>query len=301
MSDAAFWLASNRLDDSSVEAFDEAVGLRPIRSGQAMDDVTSNADSIEWMSAGGMIAGFVLHVDSKAIGELASIIGKDGVNPMWEVGEKAIEKSRCGVGIAFGMDLHVDIAGGPIDGDEGVALAPLQGGQVLEIDMNEADGRLLEDANPRLVWFGSPIETVANQTAVDSAARELGIETAAHHLDNVVEGQLQSSSQFTDECFLDRRQADCQGLGRVRSVFNGGAAAPTADRGLADAQLGRQLGGRGFAALNVSPDFRCRRGIGVQVQLHDPRRSLTYEMPRSTLIPSNQSPGTEHFRGGDRS
>jgi hypothetical protein len=50
--------------------------------------------------------------------------------------------------------------------------------------------------------------------------------------------------------------------------------------------------------LNVSPDFRCGRGIGVQRQLHDARRSLTYEMPRSTLIPSNQSPGTEHESGG---
>jgi hypothetical protein len=36
----------------------------------------------------------------------------------------------------------------------------------------------------------------------------------------------------------------------------------------------------------------------VQVQLHDARRSLIYEMPRSTPIPSKQSPGTKHA-GGD--
>jgi hypothetical protein len=36
----------------------------------------------------------------------------------------------------------------------------------------------------------------------------------------------------------------------------------------------------------------------VQVQLHDARRSLIYEIPRSTPIPSNQSTGTEH-EGGD--
>jgi hypothetical protein len=35
----------------------------------------------------------------------------------------------------------------------------------------------------------------------------------------------------------------------------------------------------------------------VQVQLHDPRRSLIYEMPRSTPIPSTQSPGTKHEGG----
>jgi hypothetical protein len=38
----------------------------------------------------------------------------------------------------------------------------------------------------------------------------------------------------------------------------------------------------------------------VQVQLHDPRRSLRYETPRSTPIPSNQSPGTKHIRGDAR-
>jgi hypothetical protein len=36
----------------------------------------------------------------------------------------------------------------------------------------------------------------------------------------------------------------------------------------------------------------------MQVQLHDPRRSLMNEMPLSTPIPSNQSPGTKHACGG---
>jgi hypothetical protein len=35
----------------------------------------------------------------------------------------------------------------------------------------------------------------------------------------------------------------------------------------------------------------------VQIQLHDARRSRIYEMPRSTPIPSNQSPGTKHESG----
>jgi hypothetical protein len=35
----------------------------------------------------------------------------------------------------------------------------------------------------------------------------------------------------------------------------------------------------------------------VQVQLHDARRSLMKAMPRSTPIPSNQSPGTKHESG----
>jgi hypothetical protein len=35
----------------------------------------------------------------------------------------------------------------------------------------------------------------------------------------------------------------------------------------------------------------------VQLQVHDARRSLIYEMPRSTPIPSNQSPDTKHAGG----
>jgi hypothetical protein len=52
--------------------------------------------------------------------------------------------------------------------------------------------------------------------------------------------------------------------------------------------------------LNIGSDLRCSRGVGVQAQLHDTRRSLTYEMPRSTPIPSNQSSGTQHVRGDER-
>ena len=98
--------------------------------------------------------------------------------------------------------------------------------------MNEADGRLLEDAHRRLVSLGSPAEIVANQTAVDGATGKFWIKTAAHHLDDIVEGQLQPSTQFTDESFFDRRQADCQGLRRVGAVLNSAAVAPSADSGL---------------------------------------------------------------------
>jgi hypothetical protein len=50
--------------------------------------------------------------------------------------------------------------------------------------------------------------------------------------------------------------------------------------------------------LDIGSGLRSRRSIGVKVQIHEARRSLTYEMPRSTPIPSNQSSGTEHA-GGD--
>src|SRR4029077_20687721 len=78
---------------------------------------------------------------------------------------------------------------------------------------------------------------------------------------------------------------------------SGAAAAPATDRGLADPQLGGQFSDRLLTSLDVGSRLRRRRGVGVQVQFHDTRHSLTKAMPRSTPIPSNQSPGTKHEAG----
>ena len=78
-----------------------------------------------------MVARFVFHIDSEAISELASVVGKNSVDRMWEVREEALEELGCRVGIAFGMDLQIDVASSPIDGDEGVTLAPLKAGRYL--------------------------------------------------------------------------------------------------------------------------------------------------------------------------
>jgi hypothetical protein len=298
MSGGALWLSTDGFDDATVEAFDQAVGLRSIGFGQAVVDVVFGADPIEGVAAGGSIARLVLHVDGEAVGELAAVVGQDGVQGVWEVGNEAAEECCGGVGIAPRLDLQIDVARGAVDGDEGVAPAPLQGGQVLEIDVNEADGRLLEDADRGLVGLRSPAQIMALETAVYRTAGELGVDTAPHHFGNVVERQLQLGSQFADQRLLERRQTGRQGLRRMRAVAHSRAFAPTADRRLADPELDRQLGDRLPAALNVSPNLRCGRGVGVQAQLHDARRSLTYEMPRSTPIPSNQSSGTKHDSGG---
>ncbi len=120
MGDAAFGLPTDGLDDATVEAFDEAVGLRAVRFGEAMVNSVLGADAIEGVAAGRPVVRLILHVDGEAIGKLAAVVGEDGVNPMREVGEEAIEKASRSVGVAAGMDLQIDIAGGPIDGDEGV-------------------------------------------------------------------------------------------------------------------------------------------------------------------------------------
>src|SRR5581483_11177082 len=138
----SFGLLANGFDDAAIEAFDQTIGLRAVGPGEAMIDLVFGADAVEGMPAGGPIAWLVLHVDGEAIGELAAVVGEDGVNAVREVGEEALEEAFRGVGIAPWMDFQVDVARGAVDGDEGVALASFQCRQVFEIDVNEADRSL---------------------------------------------------------------------------------------------------------------------------------------------------------------
>jgi hypothetical protein len=152
--DAALGLAADGIGDTTIKALDQAVGLRPIRSGQAVMDTALCAETIERVAAGGPIPRLVFHIDGEAVGELAAIVGKDGMNGMREVSEEALKESCRGFGITPGMDLQIDVARGAVDGDEGIAFTPLQRRQMLEIDMNEPDGCLLKDADGRPVRLG---------------------------------------------------------------------------------------------------------------------------------------------------
>jgi hypothetical protein len=299
MSDSALGLSADRLDDATVEAFDHTVGLRSVGSGEAVVDFVGGTEAIKGVLAGRLVAWLVLHVDSKAVGELTAIVGQDGMNAMGEVSQETPEEIGGCLAVAVGMDLQVDVAGGAIDRDESVAFALLQSGQVLEIDMDEANRGLLEDTHCRLGRLGPLAQPVALQTTVGGAAGDFAINAAPHHLNDIVEWQLQAGSQFADQCLFQRRQFGRQLLRRVRAVNDRSAATPPADRRLADAELSGQLGDRPLAALNEGPDLRRGGGVGVQAQLHDARRSLRYEMPLSTPIPFNQSSGTKHLRGDD--
>ena len=94
MSGSALWLSTDGFDDATVEAFDQAVGLRPIGFGQAVVDVVFGADAIEGMAAGGSIARLVLHVDGKAVCELAAVVGQDGMQAMREVSDEAPARTQ---------------------------------------------------------------------------------------------------------------------------------------------------------------------------------------------------------------
>jgi hypothetical protein len=191
------------------------------------------------VAAGWLVFRLVLHIDREAVSELGAVVGEDGVNGMREVSKEALQEPGRGVGIPLGMDFQINVTRGAVDGDEGVAFVSLQRRQVLKINMDESDGGLLEDAYRRLGRLGAMAQAMALEAAMDSAARELGINTTSHHLDDVVERQLQLCSQFTDQCFFHWREAGLQGLRRVRMVAHRGAATPSADRGLANAEFGR--------------------------------------------------------------
>jgi hypothetical protein len=112
----------------------------------------------------------VLHVDGETVGELGAVVGQDGVNAMWEVGQEAAEEAGRRLGIAPPMDLDIDIAGGAVDRDEDIAFAPLQGRQMFQIDVDEADSGLLKDADAGPVRLVVAADPMAMEAAMDGAA-----------------------------------------------------------------------------------------------------------------------------------
>jgi hypothetical protein len=295
---AALGFPADGLSNAAVEAFDETVGLRPIRSGQAVIDVVVGADEIEWVIAGRPTGRLVLHIDGEAVGELCTVVGQDGMNAMWEVSQESREEAGRSLGVAPSMDFDINVAGGAVDRDEDIAFAPLQGRQMLQIEVNEADSRLLKDTDTGPVRLLALADPMTLEAAVDGAAGQLRVDATSHHLDDIVQRQLQRCSQLADQRLFHGRQARRQPVRPVRAVVNRGSAVPATDRGLADAEFCRQLRYRLLATLDVGSDFGGSCGIGVQVQFHDARRSLRYEMPWSTPIPSTQSPGTKHESRG---
>nr|WP_244558686.1 hypothetical protein [Bradyrhizobium brasilense] len=296
---APFVFAANGFGDAPVETFDESVGLRMVGLGQAMLDGALSAELIKGVVAGRLPGRLVLLVDGEAVGELGTVVGEDSVNLVRKISQEALKETGRGRSVPPGMDLDKDVAGGSVDGDKGIAGAALQCRQILHVDMDEADTGILEDAGFGLVRLGKPADAIALQAAVDRTTGQLGVDASPHHLDDVVQRQLERCPQLTHCPFLKGGQAGREVLRPMRAILDRAATAPAIDCGLADPQLGRQLGDRLPAALDVGTRLRRRRGVRVQAQFHDTRRSLTKATPRSTPIPSNQSAGTKHLRRDD--
>jgi hypothetical protein len=112
------------------------------------------------------------------------------------------------------LDGEVDGAGAPVDGDVEVALAPfaiggLQLGQVLDVDMDEAEVIVLELA---LTRFGlvrgrrwPPAQSLGTEDPPDAVAVEVRQEVADHE-GEVVEGEVGRLAQSANHGTLDLKR-----------------------------------------------------------------------------------------------
>jgi hypothetical protein len=141
---AALWpgsaCKSEALVETPVESLGHAVGLRPVRSGQLMSDLVSGAEKIDRVLAGRLTFRLALFVVGEAIGPFAAIVGEDGVHLARKMLKKALEEGSGRLGCVIGKGLDIDITCGPIDGDEGIGRLAVELGQILHIEVDEAEG-----------------------------------------------------------------------------------------------------------------------------------------------------------------
>src|SRR6516162_8024061 len=178
------------LAEAAVEALDHAVGLRSEGPGEAVSDRALGAELVKGMGARGFVVGLGFLVDGAAVGKFGAVVGQDGVDRKREAVEEAREKTRGGGGAAIGEDFEIDKASSAIDRDIGVAAPAAERRQVFDIDVDKAGRRVGSESGGRcLVGGEAGGEIVPHQAAVDSAARQLRVDAAAHRFDDVVERQ----------------------------------------------------------------------------------------------------------------
>ena len=139
-------MLSDGVGDPPVEALNLAIGLGTEWTGKLVSDAVCLADPVEGMTSGATGSLSPPRV-TEAVGELGSIVGEHGVNRVSEGGEKPFEAGGNGVRRPVVDDLDMDEAGGPFDGNEDVGRPSVDAGQVLEIDMDETERRIVEGSD----------------------------------------------------------------------------------------------------------------------------------------------------------
>lgn len=205
-------------------------------------DMAGSAGTVEGMAAGGLVVGLVLHVDGEAVGELGAVVGKHGVHRLREAAQEALKEGGRGGGIAARMDLEEDEPSGSVDGDEGVALLAIEAGQMLDVDMDEAD-RLGIEATDRagLADALQATQTMPAQAAIDHPTIDRA-QASAEHFGDVVEGKRQAGPQLADQPLVDLRKDGGQPMRAVRTIGDAVSPTPAPDRRLADPKLAGKLG-----------------------------------------------------------
>src|SRR3954470_3779620 len=189
-------------------------------------------------------------------------------------GRFAQESDGTGFGFVV-LDGEMDRARAAVDGDGEIALAPfaiggLQLGQVLDVDMHEAEVIVLEGAlafgGLRRCWLGAAIEALGPEDAPDAVAVEVGQEMCNAKRE-VIEREVGDPAQRADNgaLLLGGLPGQLVRPGRVVQAVCRPPLAPLADSLGGDAiALGEDA-----AALVGAGDLGTgdRRGAGVRMDL----------------------------------
>jgi hypothetical protein len=291
--------AFEMLAEAAVEALDHAICLRPKGLGEAVVNLMAGTGAIERMLARGLVVGFGFLVDGKAIGEFGAVVGQHGVDGERKTVEKALQESRRGVRPAIGEDLEVDKAGGAVDRDVGVAAAAVERWQVFDVNVDKTGRGVGVKGRRRGFLAGEASrDPMPLQATVDGAARQLGVEAAPHHLDNVVERHGEAAAQLDHQGFFPRRQRGVQPVRPGRAVDDIRAGFPARNRAAVDAEFAGQRRVARLAFLDVDADARGGGGIGMEFEIHQPALPLIGRLRhrgcvRETLAPVGpQAPPT---------
>jgi hypothetical protein len=166
----------------------------------------------------------------------------------------------------------VDGAGPAIDGDIEVALAAiavggLQLGQVLDVDVDEAEIIVPEDALASDGPLGSGRAPAAQPLSFENAPDAVAVQMrqeVGHYEGEVIEGEVGGPAQGADDgaLFLGSLPGQLMGPGRVVEAVFRSALVPLADGLAAHAEAASQdtrgLGGAG----DLSPDGGVVRALG---------------------------------------
>src|SRR3954451_18735738 len=151
-------------DDAAIEALDPAIGLWRARLDVAIRCPEFGTDLGKGLGeAAAVVYQYMCHAEGKSVGSLAQ------------------ESDGTGFGFVV-LDGKMDRARAAVDGDVERALAPfaiggLQLGQVLDVDVHEAEVIVLEAAlafgGLRRCWLGAAIEALGLENAPDAVAVEM--------------------------------------------------------------------------------------------------------------------------------
>jgi len=285
------WSTVEMLAEAAIEALDHAVGLRVKGADQAMGNPTLGADAIEGVLAGRLVVRLGRFVDGKAVGELGTVVGQHGMDGEREAVEKVLEKAGGGGGAAIGQDFEIDKAGGAVDGDIGVAAAAVERRQGFDVDVDEAGRRRGVKGGGRGRFLGKAGgNAVPLQTAVNGAARQLGVDASPHRLDDVVERQRQAAAQFDDQGFFPFSHRGGQAMRPGGSIDDLLAALPSRHGARMNPKLTGQRAVRGGTYLDVGADARRGRGIGVQLEIHHPVLPPIGRLPQRDRVVGTLAP-----------